>query len=346
MDEMRRLVDKYPKGYAGFNEKSRGDVDVESIKLGRLQVKPREVTLTCKESEVEAHDYMATDHKSTLASQGYVILPSSLSPTELSSLRSACHTARSLAESGQWPHLRTLPKQFPPWSSDPSNGIWGIQHLLHPDMPSRDVFAASYFNDTIIGTIKQLLDCKQDDLVMELYNLLVRPTREFELRWHRDDIPPSASAEEEERRLKEPAWHAQWNLALYDDDSLIVVPGTHERARTDKERTADPYEKEMPGQLVVGLKAGDVVFYNNNILHRGVYDSGKERMTLHGSVGHVAGGNARARNVLQHGVGDWVDRCRFDELEGQMRERAEGMRRRLVEMGRVEGRDIGFSQED
>lgn len=144
---------------------------------------------------------MATKVKSTLASQGYVVLRSTLSPLELTSLRSACHNARSLAESGQWPHLRTLPKQFPPWSSDPSYGLWGIQHLLHPDMPSRDVFATSYFHDAIIDTIKQLLGCEEDDLVMELYNLLIRPTRDFELRWHRDDIPPSASAAEEEKRL-------------------------------------------------------------------------------------------------------------------------------------------------
>ncbi|KAL8736888.1 MAG: hypothetical protein Q9181_002228 [Wetmoreana brouardii] len=289
---------------------------------------------------------MASDLKSTLASQGFVIIPSVLDPTELSSLRSACHDARSFAESGQWPYLRTLPKQFPPWSSDPSNGIWGIQHLLHPDMTSRNLFTASYFNNNIISTIRQLLDCGDDDLNMELYNLLIRPTRDFELRWHRDDIPPSASSEEEEKRLEEPAWHAQWNLALYDDKSLIVIPGSQRRARTDIERTADPYEKDLPEQLTVDLEAGDAVFYNNNILHRGVYDCRQERMTLHGSVGHAAGGNSRARNVLQHGTADWVETCRFDALEAGIRERAEGMRRRLVELGRTEGGKTGFSQED
>ncbi|KAL8912460.1 MAG: hypothetical protein Q9171_002553 [Xanthocarpia ochracea] len=289
---------------------------------------------------------MALDPKATIAVQGFVVLPAVLNPTQISCLRSTCDNIRSLAESGEWPHLRTLPKQFPPWSSDPSNGIWGIQHLLHPDMPFQNLFSASYFNDTIIHTVKQLLDCEEDDLVMELYNLLVRPTRDFELRWHRDDIPPSASVEEEEKRLQEPAWHAQWNLALYDDDSLIVVPGSHKRARTGQEREADAYEKDMPGQLVVEVKAGDVVFYDNNILHRGVYDSNKARATLHGSIGHVAGGNARARNVLQHGTAKWVERCRFDELEEVMRHRAEMMRRKLVNMGKVQGGATAFSHED
>lgn len=181
---------------------------------------------------------------------------------------------------------------------------------------------------------------------MELYNLLVRPSSDFQLRWHRDDIPPSASAEEEEKRLREPAWHAQWNLALYVDRSLVVVPGSHRRARTDREREADAYERDMPGQLVVELNAGDVVFYDNNILHRGVYDSNKERATLHGSIGHVAGGNARARNVLQHGTAEWVERCRFGDLEAGQRQRAEMIRQKLVDMGRLEGVKVGFSQED
>ncbi|KAK4100481.1 hypothetical protein N658DRAFT_497224 [Parathielavia hyrcaniae] len=179
----------------------------------------------------------------------------------------------------------------------------------------------------------------------------------FALRWHRDDIPASATAEEELARLGtdpsgggEAYAHAQWNLPLFDDDdSLVVVPGSHARARTGAERAADPYDDDMPGQVVVRLRAGDCVFYDNNILHRGVYDGARERMTLHGSVGrHVRGSRERARNVLQHGVGEWVDRCDFSALgEGNKeRKRAEGMRRRLVELGREnQGRDVGYSLE-
>jgi hypothetical protein len=212
-------------------------------------------------------------------------------------------------------------------------------------MPFQEAFAKSYFSDTIISPIMQILECDEDDLVMELYNLLVRPDKDFALRWHRDDIPPQASAEEEMKRLNEPAWHAQWNLALYDDSSLIVVPGTHKRPRTDIERDADPFTQHLPEMRVVEMKAGDLVFYNNNILHRGVYDSGIERMTLHGSVGHVKGSKARARNVLQHGVGEWVGDCDFSTLPKHIKTRAEGMRQRLFITGRASG-DVGFSQND
>lgn len=156
----------------------------------------------------------------TLDRDGFVILPSVLKDSQLESLRRASQEVTKLAREGKWPYLRTLPKQFPPWSSDPSNGIWGVQHLMHPSMPHQPEFAASYFADFVLNPVKEIIGCDDDDeLIMELYNLLVRPDKEFELRWHRDDIPPTATDEEELERLSKPGFHAQWNLALYVSSS-------------------------------------------------------------------------------------------------------------------------------
>ena len=277
---------------------------------------------------------------------GFVVLPASLFPSfDLTTLREAASRTTIAARNGTWPYIRTLPKQFPPWPSDPSAGIWGVQHLLHPDNPDHLTFAKSYFDAELMKYVAALIGCSEDDMVMELYNMLVRPEREFSLRWHRDDIPASATDAEEMDKLGKPGLHAQWNLALYDDASLVVIPGSHKRARTSTEREADPYAPELPGQLVVKLKAGEVAFYNNNILHRGVYDPSKERMTLHGSMGTTLGSGERARNVLQHGVGEWVGRYDFEGFDGEMRRRAESMRGRLVEMGERSG-DVGFFSKD
>lgn len=284
--------------------------------------------------------------RTQLERDGYVIIPSVLQGLPLNNLRRACRQVTDLARAGKWPYLRTLPKQFPPWSSDPSNGIWGVQHLLHPSIPEHSLFASTYFADTIVDSVKEIIGCEaEEDLVMELYNLLIRPDTDFALRWHRDDISSAATAEEELERLNKPSWHAQWNLALYDDCSLIAIPGSHKRARTDAERNADPFSNDMPGQKVITLNAGDAVFYNNNILHRGVYSSTTERMTLHGSIGHMGGCKERARNVLQHGVGDWIERCDFSMLKPNLRVRAECMRKNLKELGDSSG-DVGFSHED
>lgn len=292
---------------------------------------------------------MPSPHLDALNRDGFVLIPSLLSPSQLTSLRAASEQAVTTARSGAWPWVRTLPKQFPPWTipagqNPAADGIWGVQFLMHPSLPASQLFTSHYFSEPVIAIVKELLQCEDSDLVMELFNLLVRPDRDFELRWHRDDIPATASAAEELARLSEPAWHAQWNLALYDDDSLIVVPGSHKRARTQAERDAGPFEKGIPGEARVQVKAGDAVFYDNNILHRGVYDCAKERMTLHGSMGHRGGSVLRARNVLQHGIGEWVKDVDLAGLEGEERRRAESMRESLLRMG-VENSEVGFSLE-
>lgn len=284
--------------------------------------------------------------REALDRDGFVILSASLFPTfDLDALRKAATHMTEAARSGKWPYIRTLPKQFPPWPQDPSNGIWGVQHLLHPSNPDHSLFAKSYFDTELSKYVAALIDCDEEDLTMELYNMLVRPDKDFSLRWHRDDIAATATPEEELARLNKPGYHAQWNLALYDDSSLVLVPGSHKRARTETERAADPYESNIPGQITVQLKAGQVAFYNNNILHRGVYDCTKERMTLHGSMGTVAAGGQRARNVLQHGVGEWAKQDDFEDLDPKMRDKARSMRERLVDLGQG-NRDVGFFSKD
>lgn len=279
---------------------------------------------------------------SQLERDGFVVVKSIFDQDTLNTLREASIKVTDLARKGNWPHIRTVGKQFPPWDSTTEHGIWGVQHLMNPDLPGNAIFAKAYFSEEILRIVKELLQCEDEHLVMELFNMLVRPEKDFELRWHRDDIPADAKPEEEMERLGRPAFHAQYNLALFEDDSLVLVPGSHKRARTDIERGADPFEKTLPDQLIVKLEPGDIAFYNNNILHRGVYSSTKERMTLHGSVGHVGGSKLRARNVLQHGVGSWVDGCDFGRMGEQERERAEAMRERLVKMGSESG-DVGYS---
>ena len=277
-----------------------------------------------------------------LERDGFVVVKSIVSKEKLEALREASLKVEKLARSGQWPHIRTVGKQFPPWEWNPEKGIWGVQHLMKPDMPGNDIYTSLYFSEEVLSIVRELLQCEDENLVMELFNMLVRPDGHFELRWHRDDIPAEATPEEEMERLGRPAFHAQYNFALWEDDSLVLVPGSHKRARTETERKADPFEKVLPDQLIVKLEPGDIAFYNNNILHRGVYDHTKDRMTLHGSVGHSGGSKLRARNVLQHGIGSYVDKVDFSKLSESERERAEAMRKRLVKLGSEAG-DVGYS---
>jgi len=305
----------------------------------------------------------STPHLDALQRDGFVVIRNLLTPAEITHYRAIATEVTTKTRAGGWPHFRTVPKQFPPWPTTPppasEGGIWGVQHLLHPEMENRQSFAKCYFSEPILKVVEELVGVSSstdtEPLVMELFNLLVAPeTKDFELRWHRDDIPETATAEEELAQLaaKSPGGrqsHAQYNLALCPDASLIVIPGSHRRARTDIERNAKPYEPFLPDQLVVQLQPGDAVFYDSNILHRGVYkakDEGAEetRLTLHGSLGVKAGDGddekkkVRATAVLQHGVGAWVHR---DDAAFGIGERPEKMRANLVSMGTGEG--IGYS---
>lgn len=301
-----------------------------------------------------------------LQRDGFVVVRSILSPSEVATLRQAATEVTLKTRNGDWPYLRSVPKQFPPWPSTPppssEGGIWGVQHLMHPEMPNREKFIKTYFSPKILNVAEELLGISANDgakqeelLVMELFNLLVAPENiPFELRWHRDDIPESVTPEQELQLLhqKSPEGkqsHAQYNLSLCPDASLIVIPGSHRRARTDIERAADPYEATLPNQLVVRLEPGDAVFYDSNILHRGIYrpkvEGGEEiRLTLHGSLGlKDHSGNSdkvRATAVLQHGIGFWVDR---EDASLDAGERAENMRANLISLGK--GENVGYSLE-
>ena len=61
----------------------------------------------------------------------------------------------------------------------------------------------------------------------------------------------------------------QWNIPLYDDDVLWVVPGSHRRLNTARENQEllNDSRAKLSNCMQVRLKAGDGVIYINTILH-------------------------------------------------------------------------------
>ena len=103
--------------------------------------------------------------------------------------------------------------------------------------------------------------------------------------WHRD-INPSREAPLcglQMDMLENGPGTVQWNIPLYDDDVLWVVPGSHCRPNTKAENRQlieDP-RVALPGGIPVELKAGDGVVYINAILHWGSNYSTRLRRTIH-----------------------------------------------------------------
>ncbi len=77
----------------------------------------------------------------SLNRDGFVLITSLLTPAQIATLQTASSQAIELARAGKWPYVRTLPKQFPPWIIEPganpaAGGIWGVQFLMHPNLPN------------------------------------------------------------------------------------------------------------------------------------------------------------------------------------------------------------------
>ncbi|KAF3916587.1 hypothetical protein ABW20_dc0103054 [Dactylellina cionopaga] len=174
---------------------------------------------------------------------------------------------------------------------------------MHPDL-NLPIFKQIYTNPNLLSTACAILAVPSpSSLQLELFNLLINPhTTPFSLPYHRDTIPAATPPEEEAKLLTRPRTGTQYNLALYDDACLIVVPGSHKRPKTteDAEALAQDDKSPLKDEIKVILKPNQAVFYENDILHRADYNTLK-RVTLHGSLG-MEGQVERARMVLQHGV--------------------------------------------
>ena len=150
--------------------------------------------------------------------------------------------------------------------------------------------------------------------------------------WHRDvhpiDMAPLDGLQED-LRLNGPPY-VQWNIALYDDNFLNIIPGSHLRRNNAEERKI---ERRMgvvplPGAIAVDLKAGDGVVYINGFLHSATPNGEAKRRTFH--LGYHGFGNKGFAHWFPHALGvDFIehlsskgaDQCRqFAKLYAQQQD--------------------------
>lgn len=111
-----------------------------------------------------ARTTMSTSLKQQYDEQGYVLVPSLIPPAQFTALETASGRVIARTRTGQWPHRRTVGRQFPPYGDgDPDS--WGVQHVMHPDL-GEPAFARWYTSDALVGVVRELLGCGEDDLQM------------------------------------------------------------------------------------------------------------------------------------------------------------------------------------
>ncbi|MCY3899919.1 MAG: phytanoyl-CoA dioxygenase family protein [Caldilineaceae bacterium] len=218
--------------------------------------------------------------------QGYLVLREVIPPERLEQVRADFETL--------------VGRQRKIWAQergpdDPPGGVWETNpqpRLVSYDKLIDDTTASTvevWLQESTLGVSRQLLSVPEAASVAGMM-LMCSPVRDHgPAAWHRDihpiDMAPLAGLQKDLR--ENGPKYVQWNIPLYDDDVLWVVPGSHLRLNTEDENrslSADP-RRTVPGGIPVELNAGDAVVYINYLLHWGSNYSPKTRRTIHG--GHT-----------------------------------------------------------
>src|SRR5439155_3541711 len=139
-------------------------------------------------------------------------------------------------------------------------------------------------HENTLGACHQLM--RGPDVGIHAMFLMCSPVRDHgPQRWHRDTGPDGDAPLEglHQDMLANGAGYVQWNIALYDDNVLWVLPGSHRHRNTEavNRQLQENPRAPLPGSIPVELKAGDGVAYTNFILHWGSDYTTRLRRTIH-----------------------------------------------------------------
>ena len=262
--------------------------------------------------------------------QGFLILRNVIPPEKLEAMRTSCETI--------------LDRQKAVWAGergpdDPPGGQYDMvrQPRVHMERPglideeTANVVEDFWVADKTLDIAAQLLCNPQPNVTSMM--MMCNPVRDWPggTGWHRDvhptDMAPMDALAAD--LVENGPRYTQWNVPMYDDSVLWVVPGSHRRRNTERENVE--FMKDMAGDAVVSnerlqnaaegipveLRAGDGVIYSNFLLHTGSNYTTKKRRTLHG--GHAI-------------FGQYPEMGFADSLAPAAREKFENFARRGEEM--------------
>ena len=224
--------------------------------------------------------------RSQFLKDGYVVLRNVIPDDELDPLR-ASYEILVERQKAIWAQERK--------PDDPPGGVWETSAqprlLLHQsplaDLIDKDTASAVeiWLHENTQGASSELLGVS--DAAVTGMMLMCNPvTDRGAAHWHRDLYPPYGAPLQGyvDDIIEGGPRYVQWNLCLYDDNVLWVIPGSHARLNTDRENELLRTNRHIPfpGGVQTHLNAGDGVAYILPILHWGSNYSTKMRRTIHG----------------------------------------------------------------
>ena len=133
-------------------------------------------------------------------------------------------------------------------------------------------FVEFWLHDNTLGVSSELL-AMPHAAVTEMMMMCSPVSNRGPAKWHRDihpfDTAPLQGYTED--IIENGPRYVQWNIPLYDDNVLWVIPGSHLRYNTNEEQMQLDADAQvpLPGGVQTELNAGDGVVYITPILHWG-----------------------------------------------------------------------------
>ncbi len=227
-------------------------------------------------------------HRDEYITAGLTVLRGVIPVSLLADLRRETDKARAIARLNSGPQSQRL------------QPVYGYEELDHRSF--RDFLGLPGMQATVEG-ILGISHQASDNM-----GVLLEPAQNpWCTNWHRDVAHHIAGLDMQsfQPAARDLRMFNQFNAALYDDHSLWIVPGSHNREDTPEERACFPtampvapelsedasveerervcleYSYRMPGAVPVVLFAGDCAFYRASGWHLGNYVPYTKRATLH-----------------------------------------------------------------
>ena len=251
--------------------------------------------------------------------EGYLVVREAVPRTKLQEVRQAYETLVNLQREN-WKAMRK--EGDPPggeWETNPQPRLMLNRPPLIRGINKETAPAAEVWLEPSIQGISSRLLGVADAAVTEMM-MMCNPVRDHgPAKWHRDLHPIDTAPLQGyiDDILEGGPRYVQWNVPLYDDSVLWVVPGSHVRFNTKEENEfmlADPCQP-LPNGVRTHLEAGDGVVYILPILHWGSNYSPRLRRTVHGGFStHTSIDDLSFAEHLSAGVaaafGRWNNRSR------------------------------------
>lgn len=203
-------------------------------------------------------------------SQGWTVVDGLVAPDFFVELEAACRRVKDRVRAGDI-------DVYTHWGNP--GEPWCIRGLLAPDF-GEPIFADYLLHKPFLARAHAYLGT---ELRLGWIDLRTN-THDEDLPggWHRDlslkEINPHAEID----LLRRPMSNLRWYLALVDDECLQIVPCSQHRPRTREEKRVleESHHEDLSEQRQVPLRAGQVLFWDGNTVHRGNMRKDTERLTL------------------------------------------------------------------